>query len=175
MLERYDGGAAEAHHGALRVAAAAAILRESPHIELPPWLLAMLGSPPDAPVAAASSDSALVRGSFAGSPADPAALLRLYILHGRLEDGVSLLVEHLQAWASNNPLVRAKSGALWLPQLAIRQLHASLHAALQQAQKQAGAKELAARLGGALRRMEEALEVHKRLMDTDRRDQLRPW
>ncbi len=35
---------------------------------------------------------------MAGSAADPAALLRIYIKRGRLEDAASLALTHLHAW-----------------------------------------------------------------------------
>lgn len=145
-------------------------------MQLPPWLLALLGSPPEAAVeaaAAAGDGSALVRGSFAGGPADPAALLRLYLQHGRLEDAASLLVDYLEAWATNNPLERCKPGALWLPLAPMQQLLSALGAAAAaQAQAggkraQAGGKRAADRLLVAQQRVERALEAHNALMASD--------
>lgn len=37
---------------------------------------------------------------MAGSLADPAALLRIYIKHGRLQDAAMLALSHLHAWQS---------------------------------------------------------------------------
>ena len=42
-------------------------------------------------------------GGMAGSKADPAALLRLYLAHGRLQEAAQLAIQHLtllqeQAW-----------------------------------------------------------------------------
>ena len=37
-------------------------------------------------------------GGMAGGLADPAALLRLYLAHGRLQSAAQLAIQHLTAW-----------------------------------------------------------------------------
>ncbi len=50
---------------------------------------------------------------MAGSLADPAALLRLYVKHGRLRDAAMVALSHLQAWQSQVSYLAACSLQVW--------------------------------------------------------------
>ena len=180
-VERYDGASSDRHHGALRVAAAAGILSEDAAMELPPWLLALLGSPPlPSPAAAPGVAGAAAYGTWAGVAADPAALLRLYMQHGRLEDAVALVVEYFAAWQTTNPLVRRKEGQpdLWVPGGMIARLAAALAEAAQRARQAGseGASDLVQRMERASAKLEGAVQQHNADTQRDlrRRDQGRP-
>ncbi len=161
LLERYDGPNG-CHHGLLRVAVADAALQESQSITLPPWLLQLLGSPP----VAAGAEAGAPAGSMAGSAADPAALLRVYLKHRRLEDAAELVLEHLEAWQSENVLRRAVPAATWLPVQAIERLHVALADAVARA-RSGGRGAAAVRFSQLLRRLVDAAAEHVHRAGTD--------
>ncbi|BDA47676.1 probable nuclear pore complex protein Nup160 at C-terminar half [Coccomyxa sp. Obi] len=101
FLEGGPGGGPSAAR--LRAAAADAILAAQPRFCLPAWLLHLFqeGDPSK---------------GMAGSAADPAALLRIYIKRGRLEDAASLALTHLHAWQTQVVDVeRQRHGGVWFP------------------------------------------------------------
>ncbi|WIA39183.1 hypothetical protein OEZ86_005308 [Tetradesmus obliquus] len=67
-----------------------------------------------------------IAGGMAGAAADPAALMRVFIKHGRLLDAAQLAKDHLEAWQRQGALLRAQPGAVWLPLQGLELLHASL-------------------------------------------------
>lgn len=107
--------------GRMRVAAVDGALSTHPGLHLPAWFIQ-----PFQPVAGIS-------GGMAGSGLDPAALLRVYMKHGRLIDGAELLKSHLDAWQRQNPVLRAKPCAVWLPLRDMELLYASLVAGAKRA------------------------------------------
>jgi hypothetical protein len=109
-----DGAGASGLGGCLRLAAVDGALAAQPGMQLPAWLLQ-----PFQPTAGST-------GGMAGAAADPAALLRVYIKHGRLLDAAQLAKDHLEAWQRQGALLRAQPGAVWLPLQGLELLHASL-------------------------------------------------
>jgi hypothetical protein len=100
--------------GRLRLSAVDGALAEQAGLQLPAWLVQ-----PFQPTAGTA-------GGMAGAAADPAALLRVYIQHGRLLDAAQLAKDHLEAWQRQGALLRAQPGAVWLPLQGLELLHASL-------------------------------------------------
>jgi hypothetical protein len=109
-----DGADVRGLGGRLRLAAVDGALAAQPGLQLPAWLLQ-----PFQPTAGST-------GGMAGAAADPAALLRVYIKHGRLLDAAQLAKDHLEAWQRQGALLRAQPGAVWLPLQGLELLHASL-------------------------------------------------
>jgi hypothetical protein len=102
--------------GRLRIAVINTLLTQQAALELPAWLTDCF-------------KPRLAAGGMAGSAADPAALLRVYLQHGRLLEAGELVLEHLAGWAAVRPLERTKSSAtVWLPLHTIQQLLGSLEA-----------------------------------------------
>jgi len=153
FLERFEGGSGVGRHGLLCVAAAEALLQENPALQLPWWLLAMLGTPASVGQPQAQVNTAQLAGSFAGGSADPAALLRIYLKHDRLEDAAQLLAEHLKAWVTLSPLQRQKVSGFWIPTRSVQQLVQAVVDAAQAARK-AGDARTAERLEAALQHLE---------------------
>ncbi|KAF6256777.1 hypothetical protein COO60DRAFT_79428 [Scenedesmus sp. NREL 46B-D3] len=100
--------------GRLRLAAVDGALAEQAGLQLPAWLLQ-----PFQPTAGSA-------GGMAGAAADPAALMRVYVKHGRLLDAAQLAKDHMEAWQRQGALLRAQPGAVWLPLQGLELLHASL-------------------------------------------------
>jgi hypothetical protein len=161
LLARYDSAERRRLAGRLRVAAVDAALTESPGAALPAWLVA--------PFAPSSSSS----GGMAGAPDDPAALLRVYVRHGRLDAAAELALEHLAAWQGLNPLARCKPAASWVPMRQLQVLDACLAEAAAAATAQqdggfgaggggggSGGSAAAARLSGLKARLRAAVGEH---------------
>jgi hypothetical protein len=151
--------------GRLRLAAAEAILSEGgPAIELPPWLLASLdglgsgGTGPASAAGAGASGGAACFGGMAGGSADPSALLRLYLRHGRLAAAAALVLDHLAAWQRRGPLERARGAACWFPWRQVGELCAAL-------ERRGGAG--AAELSVLRSRLVAAVDAHLRLAASD--------
>jgi hypothetical protein len=144
LLARYGAAGRRRLGGRLRVAAVDAALSEVPGAALPTWLVA-----PFAPGGGVGA------GGMAGGPDDPAALLRVYIRHGRLADAANLALAHLAAWQAANPLARCKPAAVWLPLRQLEALDACLADAA--AAPAAGAGE---RLAGLKARLRAAVAEH---------------
>jgi hypothetical protein len=140
--------------GRLRLAAVDGALALQPGLQLPAWLLQ-----PFEPAAGSA-------GGMAGTAADPAALMRLYIKHGRLLDAAELAKAHMEAWQRQGALLRAQPGAVWLPLQGLELLHASLvaGAARAGAAKQHAEAEL---LGTWSEVLERGLAEHVALVRSD--------
>ncbi len=93
--------------------------------------------------------------------ADPAALLRVYLRHGRLLDAAQLATRHLQAATGGNSVQRQRHCKVWLPYQHISVLHALLVAEVQRGG--AGAD----RLQQALEELEAAAGQHLGLAQQD--------
>jgi hypothetical protein len=117
--QRSDGAAGQPPSlvgGRLRIAVINTLLTQHAALELPAWLTDCF-------------KPRLAPGGMAGSAADPAALLRVYLQHGRLLEAGELVLEHLAGWQAVRPLERTKSSAtVWLPLHHIQQLLGSLEA-----------------------------------------------
>eukprot|EP00879_Flechtneria_rotunda_P024557 GHRR01026037.1.p1 GENE.GHRR01026037.1~~GHRR01026037.1.p1 ORF type:complete len:204 (-),score=76.85 GHRR01026037.1:351-962(-) len=107
--------------GQLRLAAVDGALAVQAGVHLPPWL-----TEPFNPLAGNA-------GSMAGTGADPAGLLRVYLKHGRLVDAAKLVRGYLESWQMQGPLLRGQAAAVWIPLQEIELLHASLVAGAQRA------------------------------------------
>jgi hypothetical protein len=102
---------------------------------------------------------------MAGATADPAALLRIYLRHGRLVDAAQLATHHLHAATAGNSVQRQRHCKVWLPYQHITLLHALLTAEAQRA-GQAGSAGAAA-LQQALEGLEQAAREYLQLAQQD--------
>lgn len=102
---------------------------------------------------------------MAGVTADPAALLRVYLRHGRLLDAAQLATRHLQAATGGNSVQRQRHCKVWLPYQHISVLHGLLVAEVQRGGQagSAGSK----RLQQALEELEAAAGQHLGLAQQD--------
>ncbi len=158
LLERYGGGQAG---GTLALAAAEAVLSEAGGtMALPRWLLDRLEGLPGG-----SSHGGYA--GMAGAAADPAALLRLYLQHGCLEEAAVLVLAHLAAWEGTNALSRGKPMAVWLPTRAIEALQAQLVAAGSAEAPAQGGLAAGAKLRALAAELEKAAAQHAQLVRND--------
>jgi hypothetical protein len=179
MLELYDsydclgagGGAPDAAApsmsvlgASLRLAAVDGLLRVQPRMALPAWLLQPFLPPTQA--GGAPDAAGAVAGGMADAAADPAALLRLYMQHGRLLDAAQLAVSHLDAWQRCDVLQRVQPMAVWLPLCDMQLLHASLMAGAQRAREVEGYRE-AELLSQAAELLGAAVAAHVALAQRD--------
>jgi len=166
LLARYETAERRRLAGRLRVAAIDAALSEAPGAALPAWLIA-----PFAPSSSSSASSSSAAGGMAGGPEDPAALLRVYLRHGRLDDAADLALEHLSAWQGANPLARCKPASSWVPLRQLEVLDACLGDAAAAAQQGegGGGPVTAQRLAGLSTRLRAAVGEHLALGARDSR------
>lgn len=158
-----DGGAAGGPRGGgpLRVAVVDAVLSAERRLRLPRWLVEPFG-----PAAAAAGGGPHCGLAGAGAP-DGAALLRVYLRHGRLQDGAELLARHLDHWSRAAPAIeRVRSASGWAPYGVAEQLLQSL-AAEARAAGAARDDALQASLQRAQSSLEGALQEHLTLVATD--------
>ncbi|KAK9796306.1 hypothetical protein WJX73_000064 [Symbiochloris irregularis] len=112
---------------------AEAVLAAEDQSQLPCWLQAYFQASPDAKL-----------GGMAGGLADPAALLRLYLAHGRLQNAAQLAIQHLTSWQKQALDVQRQTHcASWFPASLLAGLYAQLTATH-------GQQALAERLGMCL-------------------------
>lgn len=102
---------------------------------------------------------------MAGVTADPAALLRIYLRHGRLVDAAQLATHHLQAATGGNSVQRQRHCKVWLPYQHISVLHTLLAAEAQRAEQTGSAG--AAALQQALEALEQAAGEYLQLAQQD--------
>eukprot|EP00252_Welwitschia_mirabilis_P001382 TRINITY_DN11252_c0_g2_i1.p1 TRINITY_DN11252_c0_g2~~TRINITY_DN11252_c0_g2_i1.p1 ORF type:complete len:1206 (-),score=253.75 TRINITY_DN11252_c0_g2_i1:415-3597(-) len=109
FLEKY-----RSVHSRLPVVVAEALLSTDPLIELPVWLVNIFKG--------TRSSS----WGMAGEEADPAALLRLYVEHGRFSAATYLLLEYIDSWATLRPadiIKRKRMSAGWFPCALVERLY----------------------------------------------------
>jgi hypothetical protein len=95
---------------------------------------------------------------MSGATADPAALLRAYMRHGRLVDAAQLAEAHLLRASGGNPLQRQRHCNVWLPYQLLTVLQALLAREAQAARQADGAS--AEALQAALAGLQEALRAY---------------
>ena len=113
FLERHDVAARNFRPAE---AAARAVLATGTQIRLPQWLAARFvrGRKGDL-----SGDSRKGKG-MAARDANPAALLRVYLAHNRVEEAARLAVAEVAAWRLAPATERARSCASWFPEPLLR-------------------------------------------------------
>ncbi|GLC32976.1 hypothetical protein PLESTB_000384200 [Pleodorina starrii] len=116
----------------LRDAAAEAVLRTDPRVDLPQWLLDMFLAEPGTGAAAAPASM----GSWA---CGPASLLSLYLRHDRLAAAVELVSAQAELWSGEDVLKRRRHCAAWMPYPQLELLHTKLTIAQQLGQERSGA------------------------------------
>ena len=141
--------------GRMRVSAVDALLGKVPLAQVPLWLLDAF-------------KPKLTVGGMAGGPADPAALLRVYLKHGRLEDAAGLVLEHLAGWQQVQPLVRAGTTAsTWMPLLHVEQLYGSLQVVREQVAARSKVGEGPAQIEALMEQLEGEMTRYLQLVDSD--------
>ncbi|KXZ56312.1 hypothetical protein GPECTOR_1g275 [Gonium pectorale] len=140
----------------LRDAAAEAVLRTDPRVDLPQWLLDLfVASDLDAPAAMGST------------ACGPASLLGLYLRHDRLAAAVELVASQVEQWGRADVRLRRQHGAAWMPYPQLELLHTKLSIAQQLGQERSVA--LTAKLNAAM-----AAHLELVATDAERLQQKRP-
>ncbi|GFR47204.1 hypothetical protein Agub_g8884, partial [Astrephomene gubernaculifera] len=159
-LQQQNGGGSGTS-GALRVgwmlrdAAAEAVLRTDPRVDLPQWLLDMFLVP--APPAVSDSVAPMTAG-MGCSACGPASLLSLYLRHDRLASAVELVVAQVERWSRTDVRQRRQHSAAWMPYPQLELLHTKLTIAQQLGQERSTA---------LLEHLNTAIAAHLSLVSTD--------
>lgn len=146
---------AKAHNGVLAVAVVDAILSTERRLRVPAWLVDMFKVKGE-------------QGGMTGSAADPAALLRLYLKHGRLQDAASLVVDHVARWLQQQGAARTRCGGFWLPYSLMELLQQRLSEAVDDAGR-AQQTDLQQSLQAAAQSLDSMLQKHFNTVAVDSR------